>query len=78
MIAYARRMDGMKASEIRELLKLVDRADVISFAGGIPDPALFPAEAARDAFARRARPPGSGAAIWRERGLRAVARVDRR
>ncbi len=52
MIAYARRMDGMKASEIRELLKLVDRADVISFAGGIPDPALFPAEAARAAYAR--------------------------
>ena len=48
----ARRMDAMKASEIRELLKLVDREDVISFAGGIPDPALFPAEAARAAYAR--------------------------
>lgn len=35
----------MKASEIRELLKLLDQPDVISFAGGIPDPALFPAEA---------------------------------
>jgi DNA-binding transcriptional MocR family regulator len=52
VIAYARRMEGMKASEIRELLKLVDRADVISFAGGIPDPVLFPAEAARAAYAR--------------------------
>jgi DNA-binding transcriptional MocR family regulator len=48
----ARRMDAMKASEIRELLKLVDREDVISFAGGIPDPALFPAAAARAAYAR--------------------------
>ena len=48
----ARRMEAMKASEIRELLKLVDREDVISFAGGIPDPALFPTEAARAAFAR--------------------------
>ncbi|MDK3018915.1 aminotransferase-like domain-containing protein [Pseudodonghicola flavimaris] len=34
----------MKASEIRELLKLLDQPDIISFAGGIPDPALFPAQ----------------------------------
>ena len=46
----ARRMAGMKASEIRELLKLLDRPDIISFAGGIPDPALFPQEAFRAAF----------------------------
>jgi DNA-binding transcriptional MocR family regulator len=32
----------MQASEIRELLKLLDQPDIISFAGGIPDPALFP------------------------------------
>lgn len=31
-----------KASEIRELLKLLDQPDIISFAGGIPDPKLFP------------------------------------
>jgi DNA-binding transcriptional MocR family regulator len=30
------------ASEIRELLKVIDRPGIISFAGGIPDPALFP------------------------------------
>jgi hypothetical protein len=42
----------MKASEIRELLKLLDRPDIISFAGGIPDPALFPADAFRDAYAQ--------------------------
>ena len=41
----------MRASEIRELLKLLDRPDVISFAGGIPDPALFPAEAFKQAYA---------------------------
>ncbi len=34
----------MKASEIRELLKLLDQPDIISFAGGIPDPALLPVE----------------------------------
>jgi DNA-binding transcriptional MocR family regulator len=32
----------MKASEIRELLKLLDRPGILSFAGGIPDAALFP------------------------------------
>ena len=46
----ATRIARMKASEIRELLKLLDQPDIISFAGGIPDPALFPAEAFRTAF----------------------------
>lgn len=41
---FATRSVRMRASEIRELLKLLDRPDIISFAGGIPDPALFPAE----------------------------------
>jgi DNA-binding transcriptional MocR family regulator len=41
----------MRASEIRELLKLLDRPDIISFAGGIPDPALFPQQAVRRAYA---------------------------
>ena len=39
---FATRADRMKASEIRELLKLLDQPDIISFAGGIPDPGLFP------------------------------------
>lgn len=47
---YARRAERMKASEIRELLKLLERPGVISFAGGIPDPALFPAAAATQAY----------------------------
>ena len=46
----ATRNSRMKASEIRELLKLLDQPDIISFAGGIPDPALFPVEAFRTAF----------------------------
>jgi DNA-binding transcriptional MocR family regulator len=49
--AYARRAEGMKASEIRELLKILEQPDIISFAGGIPDPVLFPAEAAAAAYA---------------------------
>lgn len=47
---YARRADQMKASEIRELLKLLERPGIISFAGGIPDPELFPAAAAAQAY----------------------------
>jgi DNA-binding transcriptional MocR family regulator len=35
------RAQALKASEIRELLKLVGKPSMISFAGGIPDPALF-------------------------------------
>lgn len=46
----ATRTTRMKASEIRELLKLLDQPDIISFAGGIPDPELFPTGAFRDAF----------------------------
>jgi DNA-binding transcriptional MocR family regulator len=47
----ATRSSRMKASEIRELLKLLDQPDIISFAGGIPDPALFPVDAFKEAFA---------------------------
>ena len=39
---FASRMERMKASEIRELLKLTARPDIISFAGGLPAPELFP------------------------------------
>ncbi len=48
---FATRANRMKASEIRELLKLLDQPDIISFAGGIPDPDLFPKTAFQDAFA---------------------------
>lgn len=41
---YSDRMSRVRASEIRELLKLLDQPDILSFAGGIPDPGLFPAE----------------------------------
>jgi DNA-binding transcriptional MocR family regulator len=48
---FASRSSRMRASEIRELLKLLDQPDMISFAGGIPDPALFPIDAFRAAQA---------------------------
>lgn len=44
MVQFAKRMDQMKTSEIRELLKLTARPDIISFAGGLPAPELFPVE----------------------------------
>lgn len=41
---YSESISGMKKSVIRELLKLTQRKEIISFAGGLPDPALFPIE----------------------------------
>ncbi|WP_138205846.1 PLP-dependent aminotransferase family protein [Haloimpatiens lingqiaonensis] len=43
-IKFSDRANGLKASEIRELLKLTQRPEVISFAGGLPAPELFPIE----------------------------------
>jgi hypothetical protein len=57
---FASRMARMTASEIRELLKLLDQPDIISFAGGIPDPALFPTEAFQEALGE-ALAPGQAA-----------------
>lgn len=48
---FADRMQGMHASEIRELLKVIQQPGVISFAGGIPDPDLFPKAEIRQAYA---------------------------
>jgi 2-aminoadipate transaminase len=41
---YALRIVGLKSSMIRELLKLTARPDVISFAGGLPAPEIFPVQ----------------------------------
>jgi 2-aminoadipate transaminase len=41
---YALRIEGMTSSMIRELLKLTEAPDVISFAGGLPAPEVFPVE----------------------------------
>jgi DNA-binding transcriptional MocR family regulator len=43
-LAFSERTGRMRSSEIRDFLKLVGQPGVISFAGGLPDPALFPAE----------------------------------
>src|SRR6056297_2656441 len=41
-------MDKIKASEIREILKLTQDPEIISFAGGLPAPELFPVEKIKD------------------------------
>lgn len=41
----------LRASEIRELLKLINRPEIISFAGGIPDPMMFPLDKIGTAYA---------------------------
>ena len=41
---FARRMRCMQPSSIREILKVTERPDIISFAGGMPAPELFPVE----------------------------------
>jgi 2-aminoadipate transaminase len=41
---YSTSARGMKKSEIREILKLISKPGVISFAGGLPAPDLFPLE----------------------------------
>ncbi|QEL27425.1 PLP-dependent aminotransferase family protein (plasmid) [Bosea sp. F3-2] len=60
---FANRADGMQASEIRELLKLLDRPDITSFAGGIPDPSLFPTEAFAAAYRDALTGTAAGAAL---------------
>lgn len=47
----ARRTQRMKSSAIRELLKLTQSPDVISFAGGMPAPEFFPAREIEEACA---------------------------
>lgn len=49
---FASRASRMKASEIRELLKLLEQPDIISFAGGIPDAKLFPKDVVAQAYAK--------------------------
>jgi 2-aminoadipate transaminase len=53
---FAQRTAHLRASTIREMLKVTQQPDVISFGGGLPAPELFPtaaiAEAARTAMER--------------------------
>ncbi|GJM40910.1 MAG: aminotransferase [Ardenticatenaceae bacterium] len=58
---YAQRTQRMGSSMIRELLKLTQRPDIISFAGGLPAPEMFPVEAFEAASSRVLQAHGSQA-----------------
>jgi 2-aminoadipate transaminase len=49
---YAQRTQRMGSSAIRELLKLTEKPDIISFGGGMPAPEVFPVEAITEACQR--------------------------
>jgi len=51
LIQLAQRMTRVQASAIREILKVTERPEVLSFAGGLPAPEAFPAEALARAHA---------------------------
>lgn len=55
----ARRLQGVTSSPIRDLLALVDRPEVISFAGGLPAPELFDLDGLRAAFDQVLAGPGA-------------------
>ncbi len=56
----ARRMELLGSSrEVTEILKLAERPDVISLAGGLPDPAVFPLERVRESQERVIREEGA-------------------
>jgi 2-aminoadipate transaminase len=46
---FAQRTQRMKSSTIRELLKITEQADIISFAGGLPAPDVFPVNEFKEA-----------------------------
>lgn len=46
----ADRLHGVRSSPVREILSILSRDGVISFAGGIPDPELFAVDEIRAAF----------------------------
>lgn len=49
---YAQRTQRMGSSAIRELLKLTEQPEIISFAGGLPGPDVFPIEEVSQACER--------------------------
>lgn len=49
MVEFAKGMENLKASDIREILKVTAMPEIISFAGGLPAPELFPVEKIKEA-----------------------------
>ena len=57
----AQRARRMNPSFIREILKVTERPDIISFAGGLPSPRTFPVDAFAQACAKVLRDDGPAA-----------------
>ncbi|MGB8647942.1 MAG: PLP-dependent aminotransferase family protein [Anaerolineae bacterium] len=58
---YAQRTQRMASSAIRELLKLTEQPGIISFAGGLPAPEVFPIQQVQEATERVLREHGAQA-----------------
>ncbi|MGY1600880.1 aminotransferase-like domain-containing protein [Geodermatophilus sp. SYSU D00815] len=62
-LPLARRLDGVASSPVRDLLALLERPEVISFAGGLPAPELFDLDGLRAAFDRVLTSPAARRAL---------------
>ncbi len=70
-------MSYIKASEIREILKVTEQEDVISFAGGLPAPELFPIDEINEINQIVLKEAGTKALpIYHNRRLCPFARMD--
>jgi 2-aminoadipate transaminase len=58
---YSKNAQNMKRSEIRELLKVTRRPEIISFAGGLPAPQTFPVKELEDISCQLLREKGATA-----------------
>jgi len=58
-------MAGLQKSFIREILKVTESPDVISFAGGLPNPRFFPVEEIKEACSRVLKEHGREALQYR-------------
>ncbi|GLW11688.1 aminotransferase [Microtetraspora sp. NBRC 13810] len=61
--ATAGRLGGIDSSPVRDLLALIDRPEVISFAGGLPSPELFDLDGLRAAYDHVLSPAGGRRAL---------------
>jgi 2-aminoadipate transaminase len=60
-LPFAKRLDNVETSAIRELFKLLGKPGIISFAGGFPDSAMFDVEGLREASQRALQEEPGGA-----------------
>ena len=54
MTQFSERILNTPASFIREILKVIQQDDIISFAGGLPNPVSFPKKELKQSMERKA------------------------